>query len=61
MKDLEALNLGYQPIGIEEKASEDSSHDHKCCPHSRHVKDEPPSRCPRTTLEEKTEHTSEGS
>lgn len=60
-KGLEALNLGDQTKEADEKSSEDSSHDHKCCPHFRHVKEELPSRCPRTTLEEKKEDTKEGS
>lgn len=60
-KGLEALNLGDQTKEADEKSSEDSSHDHKCCSHFRHVKEELPSRCPRTTLEEKKEDTKEGS
>lgn len=60
-KGLEALNLGDQTKEADEKSSEGSSHDHKCCSHFRHVKEELPSRCPRTTLEEKKEDTKEGS
>ncbi|RMX60597.1 hypothetical protein pdam_00001452 [Pocillopora damicornis] len=52
-KGLEALNLGDQSKETEEKASEDSCRERKCCSYSRHAKEEPPSRCPRTTLEEK--------
>lgn len=52
-KGLEALNLGDQSKETEEKASEDSCHERKCCSHFRLAKEEPPSRCPRTTLEEK--------
>lgn len=59
-KGLEALNLGDQSKETEEKASEDSCRERKCCSYSRHAKEEPPSRCPRTTLEEK-EATKEGS
>ncbi|KAL9960181.1 hypothetical protein ACROYT_G033599 [Oculina patagonica] len=66
VKDLEALSLEDQHKTAEEKSSKDNSHDHPCeashkCSHSRHVKEHPPSRCPRTTLEEKTDDTNEGS
>lgn len=63
VKDLEVIR--DQRKTTEEKSSRDSGHDqygssHKCS-HSRHVKDHPTSRCPRTTSEEKTDITNGGS
>ena len=71
-KDVAALTVRDQdkPSEKKEDGHDHSPSSHKCCPgpthghsqpHPRHVKDETPSRCPRTTLEGKKDTGYEGS
>lgn len=71
-KDVAALTVREQdkPSEKREEGHDHSPSSHKCCPghthghshpHPRHVKDEAPSRCPRTTLEGKKDTGHEGS